>query len=51
MSRRYYEIAKKNWKAGFWNREMLDNLLRLGRLTQEEYDDIIGGEDEESDRN
>lgn len=51
MSARYYEIAKRNWEAGLWNKMMLDNLLRLGRLTQEEYDDIIGGKDEESDRN
>lgn len=42
MSQRYYLIAKKNYDAGLWNRAMLENLLNLGRLTQAEFDDIVG---------
>lgn len=36
-----YEMAKKYYPDK-WNREMIDHLLEIGRLTQEEYDDIIG---------
>lgn len=46
MSHRYYLIAKKNYDAGLWNRAMLENLLALGRLTQAEFDDIVGNKDE-----
>ena len=42
MSQRYYAIAKRNYDAGLWNRAMLENLLELGRLTQAEFDDIVG---------
>lgn len=42
MSQRYYLIAKKNYDAGLWNRAMLENLLNLGRLTQAEFNDIVG---------
>lgn len=45
MSQKYYVIAKRNYDNGLWNRAMIDNLLDLGRLTQEEHDDIVG-EDE-----
>lgn len=40
----YYKIAKKNYDAGLWNRAMIDHLLEIGKLTQEEYDDIVGTE-------
>ena len=46
MSQRYYLIAKENYDAGFWNRAMLENLLNLGRLTQAEFDDIVGNKNE-----
>jgi hypothetical protein len=46
MSQRYYLIAKRNYDAGLWNRAMLENLLNLGRLTQVEFDDIVGNENE-----
>ena len=42
----YYKIAKKNYDNGMWNRAMIDPLLELGRLTQEEHDDIVGAEDD-----
>lgn len=41
MSQQYYKIAKQNYLAGQWNKNMLDRLLQLGKLTQAEYDDII----------
>lgn len=46
MSQQYYKIAKKNYDNGMWNLAMIQNLLRLGRITQEEYDDIVGETDE-----
>lgn len=46
MSQRYYLIAKRNYDAGLWNRAMLENLLALGRLTQTEFDDIVGDEND-----
>ena len=42
MSQTVYRIAKRNYDAGLWNRSMLENLLNLGRLTQAEFDDIVG---------
>ena len=42
MSQTVYRIAKRNYDAGLWNRAMLENLLNLGRLTQAEFDDIVG---------
>ena len=41
MSKVFYAMAKKNY-PGLWNREMVDNLYSLGRLTEEEYADIVG---------
>lgn len=38
-------MAKKYY-PNMWNREMVDNLYKLGRLTEEEYKDIIGEEKE-----
>jgi hypothetical protein len=42
MSQTVYKIAKRNYDAGLWNRSMLKNLLSLGRLTQDEFNDIVG---------
>ena len=36
-----YEMAKKYYPDK-WNRAMVDNLYSIGRLTLEEYNDIIG---------
>lgn len=38
-----YEMAKKYYPDK-WNRAMLEHLLELGRLTQEEFDEIVGEE-------
>ena len=35
-----YKLAKKNYPTQ-WNKAMIDHLLEIGRLTQEEYDDVI----------
>lgn len=48
MSKRFYDMAKKNYPH-LWNRQMIDNLHNLGRLTDEEYEDIINGVDEGED--
>lgn len=37
-----YEMAKKYYPTK-WNRAMVDRLFSTGKLTQEEYDDIVGG--------
>ena len=44
MSKIFYDLAKKNY-PDFWNREMVDNLHNLGRLTNTEYADVIGEEE------
>lgn len=46
MSKVFYNLAKKNY-PDLWNREMVDNLHNLGRLTDAEYADVIGEEEEE----
>lgn len=47
MSKKIYDQAKKNYPE-FWNREMIDNLHNRGRLTDEEYQDVLNqGEAEE----
>ena len=43
MSKVFYNLAKKNY-PDLWTREMVDNLHNLGRLTDEEYWDVIGGD-------
>lgn len=42
--KRIYEMAKEYYPER-WNREMIDTLYSKGRLTEEEYLDVIG-EDE-----
>lgn len=44
MSRSIYEMAKKYYQEGKWNRAQIDNLYAKGRLIEEEYRDIIGEE-------
>ena len=40
-----YDLAKKYY-PGRWNRDMIDNLFERGRLTEEEYRDVISEEAE-----
>lgn len=47
MSKRFYEIAKKNYPEN-WNIEMVKHLAELGRITIAEYKDITGKDYEES---
>ena len=36
-----YETAKRNYPKP-WNKAMIKNLVRLGKLTEEQYKDITG---------
>ena len=40
--RSVYLMAKKYYAEGKWNRAQIDHLYEIGRLTEEEYNDIIG---------
>ena len=44
MSKVFYNLAKKNYPQN-WNREMVDNFHDIGRLTDEEYADVISEDD------
>ena len=44
MSKRFYDLAKKNYPH-LWNREQVDRLHELGRLTDEEYANVIDEEE------
>lgn len=46
MSKVFYDMAKKNYPT-LWNRDMIDNLHNKGRLTDEEYVDVVGEGGEE----
>lgn len=46
MSKAVYDMAKKYYPEK-WNKAQIDHLYELGRLTKEEYEDIIGGDEEE----
>lgn len=37
-----YTIAKKNYDRGLWSAEMLEKLVERQKLTQAEYEDIVG---------
>ena len=41
LSKKIYDMAKKNYPT-LWNREMIDHLHDIGRLTDAEYADVIG---------
>lgn len=36
---------KKYYDAGWWSEDMLQTALEKGKITQEEYDEIIGSDD------
>lgn len=36
-----YEILKKKYKLGYVHQDQLQRYLALGKLTKEEYEDII----------
>lgn len=42
MSSRFYEMAKRNYEKGLWNLDMLMNFVALGRITEDEYEEITG---------
>lgn len=39
---KFYAIAKENYEKGLWNKAMLSRLVELGRITQAEYEEIVG---------
>lgn len=50
MSKVFYNMAKRNYPT-LWNRDMVDNFHNIGRLTDDEYYDVVGvdNEDEQND--
>ncbi len=38
-----FEKAKKYYEEGHWTRKYIQALVAAGKLTQEEYDEIIAG--------
>lgn len=41
---------KYYYAAGLWPRDRLDKVLAAGKITKDQYDEIIGGEDLRGDR-
>lgn len=46
MHKSNYDIAKHNYERGLWTASMLEKLVERGKLTQAEYEDIIGENEE-----
>ena len=42
MSKQYADIARRNYEAGIWSKAMMKNLVKKRKLTQAEYEDIVG---------
>lgn len=39
---KYAEIAKRYYESGQWSRSRIVDLLEAGRITQEEFAEIVG---------
>ncbi len=50
MSEAIYKMAKRYYPDK-WNKAMIDNLYSQGKLTETEYNDIVGASDETGDSN
>lgn len=37
-----YKMAKKYYESGLWSEERLQALVKKGKLTEEEYNEIVG---------
>lgn len=37
-----FELAKKYYPE-LWNKQRIDNLLKAGKITQEQYNEIVKG--------
>lgn len=37
-----FELAKKNYDRGLWTSDMLEKLVERNKLTQNEFDEIVG---------
>lgn len=44
---KWYATAKRNYDSGRWDEQMLSMVLERGRITQAEYDEIVGSEDDD----
>ena len=44
MTVKVFEMAKKYYPR-LWNKERIDALFLVGKLTEEEYRSIVGGDD------
>lgn len=38
-----FEKAKSYYNEGLWGKKHLEALIKVGKLTQEEYDEIVRG--------
>lgn len=39
-----YEKIKSYYQMGFWTEKMVKNAVKKGVITEEEYEEIVGGE-------
>lgn len=39
---KWYKVAKRNYDTGRWSVEMLRNVLGAGRITEDEFREIVG---------
>lgn len=37
-----FELAKKNYDRGLWTSDMLEKLVERNKITHEEYEEIVG---------
>ena len=42
-----FDLAKKNYERGLWTADMLLKLVDRGKLTQEQYIEIVGVQEQE----
>lgn len=38
---KWYKVAKRNVERGTWDEQMLSNVHEAGRITDEEYDELL----------
>ncbi len=46
MASTYFELVKSKWDNGEWTDKMLRALVKAGRITAAEYEEITGGKKE-----
>lgn len=45
---KWYKVAKRNYESGRWSLEMLRNVLDAGRITEDEFHEIVGVSDSDT---